>query len=120
LLLLIVIFGFFLFELFVYTIKLFHLLYPQSIFLLCTDFLTLIFHNGFPLDLRWLARGSNFIDDIRVYEVIQCWWVELLQTIFDFLLARKFEEILEAVPLIVVYVDRQLGIGLTLLFVPVS
>jgi hypothetical protein len=100
-------FGLFLLlELFVQAVEFLHFLDPQPVFLLGGQFMLSLFNDGFAGDLRGLRSSPDFVNDVRVDVVFKGRRVELFESVLDFLLRSKFQEILKTVPLVVVDVYR--------------
>ena len=76
-----------------------------------------LFNDGFAGNLRGLRSRPDFVNDVRVDVVFEGRRVELFESVLDFLLRSKLQEILKTVPLVVVDVYRQLRIRMLLVFI---
>ena len=78
----------------------------QPVFLLGGHLMLSLFNDGFAGNLRGLRSRPDFVDDVRVDVVFEGRRVELFESVLDFLLRSKLQEILKTVPLVVVDVYR--------------
>lgn len=95
-------------ELFIETIQLSHLINPYLVLLFSTDTSSSFPRYGLPLNSRRLGSSTYLVNDIGVYVVFHRWRVQLLQSIPDFFLAGKLQEVLKSIPLLKVNLDGHL------------